>query len=82
MSKHPLTIPSPTAKSNAGTSRSKPPASGPAPIHIELARRHIAHYVEHANTVRINSAIGYITHPLDKLLGKEKAIFAVRDQKT
>jgi len=32
------------------------------------------------NTVRLHSAIGYIT-PLDKLLGKEKAIFAARDQK-
>jgi hypothetical protein len=30
--------------------------------------------------VRLHSAIGYIT-PQDKLLGKEKAIFAARDQK-
>jgi hypothetical protein len=32
------------------------------------------------NTVRLHSAIGYIT-PQDKLLGKEKAIFTSRDQK-
>jgi hypothetical protein len=30
--------------------------------------------------VRLHSAIGYIT-PHDKLLGKDKAIFAARDQK-
>jgi hypothetical protein len=81
MSKPPLTIPSPTAKSNAGTSRSKPTASDPAPpLNIEQARRLIATYVNHYNTVRLHSAIGYIT-PQDKLLGKEKAIFAARDQK-
>jgi hypothetical protein len=33
-----------------------------------------------ANTVRLHSAIGYIT-PADKLAGKEAAIFAARDQK-
>jgi hypothetical protein len=37
-------------------------------------------YVNHDNTVRLHCAIGYIT-PQDKLLGKEKAIFAARDQK-
>ncbi|MFM8983900.1 MAG: IS3 family transposase, partial [Spartobacteria bacterium] len=37
-------------------------------------------FVQHYNTVRLHSAIGYIT-PNDKLLGKEKAIFAARDQK-
>jgi hypothetical protein len=42
MSKPPLTIPSPTEKSNAGTSRSKPTASAPAPPQHRGARRHIA----------------------------------------
>jgi hypothetical protein len=42
--------------------------------------RLIATYVNHDNSVRLHSAIGYIT-PHDKLLGKEKAIFAARDQK-
>jgi hypothetical protein len=31
--------------------------------------------------VRIHSAIGFITPPQDNLLGKEKTIFAARDQK-
>ena len=50
------------------------------PLDLEQARRLIAGFVEHYNTVRLHSAIGYIT-PQDKLLGKEKAIFAARDQK-
>ncbi len=50
------------------------------PLDIEQARRLIANFVEHYNTVRLHSAIGYIT-PQDKLLGKEKAIFAARDKK-
>jgi transposase InsO family protein len=50
------------------------------PLNIEQARRLIATYVNHYNSVRLHSAIGYIT-PQDKLLGKEKAIFAARDQK-
>jgi putative transposase len=50
------------------------------PLNIEQARRLIANFVEHYNTVRLHSAIGYIT-PQDKLLGKEKAIFAARDKK-
>jgi transposase InsO family protein len=50
------------------------------PLNIEQARRLIATYVNHDNSVRLHSAIGYIT-PQDKLLGKDKAIFAARDQK-
>ena len=50
------------------------------PLDLEQARRLIARFVEHYNTVRLHSAIGYIT-PHDKLHGKEKAIFAARDQK-
>jgi transposase-like protein len=38
------------------------------------------HLCEHYNTVRLHSAIGYIT-PESKLLGYELAIFAQRDQK-
>jgi hypothetical protein len=44
------------------------------------ARRLIAEYVEHYNTVRLNSAIGYLA-PTDKLEGRERAIFAERDRK-
>ena len=36
--------------------------------------------VEHYNTRRLHSAIGYVT-PQDKLLGREKEIFAARDRK-
>jgi transposase InsO family protein len=50
------------------------------PLDTDQARRLIANFVEHYNTVRLHSAIGYIT-PQDKLLGNEKAIFAARDQK-
>lgn len=50
------------------------------PLDIDQARRLIAGFVEHYNTVRLHSAIGYIT-PLDKLLGNDKAIFAARDHK-
>jgi transposase InsO family protein len=50
------------------------------PLSLEDARRIVARYVEHYNTVRLHSAIGYVT-PADKLAGKEKPIFAARDRK-
>ena len=50
------------------------------PLNLEDARRLVSRFVEHYNTVRLHSAIGYIT-PADKLAGKEDAIFAARDQK-
>ncbi len=50
------------------------------PLSLEEARRLIAGYVEHYNTVRLHSAIGYVT-PKDKLEGREKEIFAARDSK-
>jgi transposase InsO family protein len=50
------------------------------PLSLEDARRLIAHYVEHYNTVRLHSAIGYVT-PADKLAGRERQIFAERDRK-
>jgi len=50
------------------------------PLDLQEARRLVARFVEHYNTVRLHSAIGYIT-PKDKLLGNAKAIFAARDQK-
>jgi len=51
-----------------------------SPLNLEQARRLIANFIVHYNTVRLHSAIGYIT-PQDKLLGIEKAIFAARDKK-
>jgi len=37
-------------------------------------------YVEHYNTVRLHSALGYLT-PADKLAGMDAVIFAERDRK-
>ena len=51
-----------------------------APASLEEARRLVAHYVEHYNHVRLNSAIGYLT-PADKLNGLAQVIFAERDRK-
>jgi len=50
------------------------------PLCLEDAHRLVSQYVEHYNTVRLHSAIGYIT-PKDKLEGREKEIFAERDRK-
>ena len=50
------------------------------PLSLEDARHLVAGYVEHYNTVRLHSAIGYVT-PKDKLLGREDEIFAARDRK-
>jgi putative transposase len=50
------------------------------PLTLEDAQRVVARYVEHYNTVRLHSAIGYVT-PKDKLEGREKAIFDDRDGK-
>jgi len=43
-------------------------------------RRSVAGYVHHYNEVRLHSAIGFVA-PKDKLEGREKEIFAARDQK-
>jgi putative transposase len=50
------------------------------PLTLEDARRIVARFVEHYNTVRLHSAIGYIT-PEDKLEGRDKEILAARDRK-
>jgi transposase InsO family protein len=50
------------------------------PLSLEDARRIVERYVGYYNTVRLHSALGYIT-PQDKLPGREKAIFAERDRK-
>jgi transposase InsO family protein len=51
-----------------------------APGSLDEATRRITSYVEHYNTVRLHSALGYIT-PMDKLAGLEPEIFAERDRK-
>jgi len=50
------------------------------PLTLEDARRIVTRFVEHYNTVRLHSAIGYVT-PRDKLEGRDKVIFDARDQK-
>jgi transposase InsO family protein len=50
------------------------------PLSLDDARRLVGQFVEYYNTVRLHSAIGYIT-PKDKLEGKETIIFQERDRK-
>ena len=50
------------------------------PLSVEDARRLVAEFVNHYNTVRLHSAIGYVT-PADKLAGRAEAIWAARKQK-
>jgi hypothetical protein len=50
------------------------------PLSLDDARRLVADYVVYYNTVRLHSAIGYIT-PKDKLEGRHQAIFDERDRK-
>jgi transposase InsO family protein len=50
------------------------------PLSLEDAQRIVAKYVEHYNTVRLHSALSYVT-PKDKLEGRDQEIFAARDRK-
>jgi putative transposase len=50
------------------------------PLCLEDAQRIVARYVEHYNSIRLHSALGYVT-PKDKLEGREALIFAERDRK-
>lgn len=50
------------------------------PLSLEEAQRVVLEFVDHYNTVRLHSAIGYIT-PKDKLEGKAEEIWKARDQK-
>jgi putative transposase len=47
---------------------------------LEDARRFLEGYVEHYSSVRLNSAVGYIT-PKDMLAGRQQEIHAERDRK-
>jgi transposase InsO family protein len=51
-----------------------------APLSLEDARRLLAELVAHYNTVRLHSAIGYVT-PAAKLAGREEEIRAERKRK-
>jgi hypothetical protein len=50
------------------------------PLSLDDARRIVTDYVVHYNTVRLHSAIGYVT-PKDKLDGRDQDIFDARDHK-
>jgi putative transposase len=50
------------------------------PLSLDDARRLVAEFVSHYNTVRLHSAIAYIA-PADKLAGRADAIWAARRQK-
>ena len=50
------------------------------PLSLDEARRLVADFVVHYNTVRLHSAIGYVT-PKDKLQGRDREIQEARDRK-
>lgn len=50
------------------------------PLTLEDARRVVGEFVEHYNTVRLHSALGYVT-PKDRLDGRHQEIYAARDRK-
>ena len=50
------------------------------PLSLEDARRVIQTYVDRYNTIRLHSAIGYVT-PQDMLAGRQAEIHAARDRK-
>jgi len=50
------------------------------PLSLDDARRIVEKYIEHYNTVRLHSSIGYVA-PADKLNGRDKEIFKERDRK-
>jgi putative transposase len=50
------------------------------PLSLDDARRIVEEYIQHYNTVRLHSAIGYVT-PADKLNGRDEEIFKERDRK-
>jgi transposase InsO family protein len=50
------------------------------PLTLDEARRLIGQYVDHYNTVRLHSAIGFVA-PSDMLAGRQAQIHAARDRK-
>jgi putative transposase len=50
------------------------------PLTLEDAKRIVGGFIVHYNTVRLHSALGYIT-PADRLAARHHTIFAARDKK-
>lgn len=50
------------------------------PLSLEEARHLVRDYVEHYNQIRLHSALGYVA-PVDRLLGRQQAIYDERDRK-
>ena len=50
------------------------------PLSLDDARRIVGKYIEHYNTVRLHSSIGFVA-PADKLTGRDQEIFKERDRK-
>jgi len=50
------------------------------PLSLEDAKRVVREFVDHYNSTRLHSAIGYIA-PHDRLAGRHQDIFAARDKK-
>jgi len=50
------------------------------PLTVEEARALVGRFVDHYNTRRLHSAIGYVT-PADKLAGRSEAIWTERERK-
>jgi len=50
------------------------------PLDLEQARSVTGQFIEHYNTVRLHSAIGYVT-PKDRLENRQEEIFQTRDRK-
>jgi transposase InsO family protein len=50
------------------------------PLSVQDAQRLVGRFVAHYNTVRLHSAIGYIT-PADRFAARHLEIFAARDKK-
>jgi transposase InsO family protein len=50
------------------------------PLTLQDAKRIVGGFIDHYNTVRLHSALGYIT-PADRIAARHTAIFAARDKK-
>jgi putative transposase len=50
------------------------------PLCLKEAKRIVADFIDHYNSTRLHSAIGYIA-PNDRLAGRHKTIFTARDKK-